>query len=178
MKNVVYDINMKTQNKCQTCHTTKDLRINSKRILKDGSFRCSYVCKGCNTKRLKKYRQTEKGRERQLQAIKNWEAKNPEKIRKIRNKLNTGYMKKSYSLKDPTIHNKYKARWNFLSRIKNGKIKRQPCVLCGSKNSQGHHPDYNQQLLICWLCPQCHHNVHYGVAKIDNSLYNDYHKTT
>lgn len=37
-----------------------------------------------------------------------------------------------------------------------GKIVRKPCEGCGADNAERHHPDYNQPLLIQWLCRKCH----------------------
>ena len=41
-----------------------------------------------------------------------------------------------------------------------GKIKQQPCQNCGSEDSQMHHPDYDQPLLIEWYCRSCHLELH------------------
>ncbi len=41
-----------------------------------------------------------------------------------------------------------------------GKISREPCAVCGEKQSEAHHNDYNQPLLIVWLCPSCHRYLH------------------
>jgi hypothetical protein len=37
-----------------------------------------------------------------------------------------------------------------------GLVKKEPCMLCGSENSQKHHPDYSKPLFIIWLCKECH----------------------
>ena len=39
--------------------------------------------------------------------------------------------------------------------ISRGKLKRQPCRVCGDK-AQPHHLDYDQPLLVEWLCRKCH----------------------
>lgn len=44
--------------------------------------------------------------------------------------------------------------------IKTGKLKRQPCEICGSEISEAHHPDYTQKLLVQWLCDVHHRMVH------------------
>lgn len=41
-----------------------------------------------------------------------------------------------------------------------GKIKKQPCAICGDSNSQKHHPDYNKPLEVIWLCRPCHLKTH------------------
>jgi len=41
-----------------------------------------------------------------------------------------------------------------------GKIKKQPCIFCGSNKSQMHHPDYSRPLLVIWMCDPCHTELH------------------
>lgn len=41
-----------------------------------------------------------------------------------------------------------------------GKITKQPCRACGASDSQKHHTDYSQPLLIEWLCRPCHLALH------------------
>ena len=49
----------------------------------------------------------------------------------------------------------------FGNAIKSGRIVRQPCEVCGSKNRiHGHHDDYGRQLDVRWLCPK-HHTEHH-----------------
>ena len=52
--------------------------------------------------------------------------------------------------------------------LKNGTIKQQPCALCNNFNSQKHHPDYNDPLLIVWLCADCHRALHKN-AKVEGA---------
>jgi len=45
--------------------------------------------------------------------------------------------------------------------LKRGKIKKEPCNKCGSKNNlQMHHEDYSKPLEIIWLCLKCHREKH------------------
>jgi len=37
-----------------------------------------------------------------------------------------------------------------------GKIKHQPCAVCGSPNSEMHHPDHELPRSVTWLCRPCH----------------------
>jgi len=45
--------------------------------------------------------------------------------------------------------------------LKIGKIKREPCLCCGSE-AMAHHPSYaeDMRLSVVWLCPQHHAEVH------------------
>lgn len=44
--------------------------------------------------------------------------------------------------------------------IKNGKLEKQPCSVCGYKEAQAHHSDYNKPLEIIWLCRNHHWEWH------------------
>lgn len=46
-----------------------------------------------------------------------------------------------------------------------GKLIQRPCELCGDKNSQMHHPDYEQPLKVEWLCRPCHLSLHKQLSK-------------
>ena len=41
-----------------------------------------------------------------------------------------------------------------------GLIKKRSCEACCSKDSQGHHPDYNSPLQVIWLCASHHKDWH------------------
>ena len=46
------------------------------------------------------------------------------------------------------------------NKIWAGKLQREPCAMCGKEQVQAHHLDYNQPLIIVWLCADCHRKVH------------------
>lgn len=43
--------------------------------------------------------------------------------------------------------------------LKNGTLKKEPCY-CGETKVEGHHPDYNEPLLVVWLCNKHHKHIH------------------
>jgi hypothetical protein len=49
--------------------------------------------------------------------------------------------------------------------IRDGKLKRQPCFICGNE-AQAHHPDYERPLDVTWLCRKHHKAAHRIVAEI------------
>lgn len=51
------------------------------------------------------------------------------------------------------------------SAIRRGRLKRQPCFMCGEK-AQAHHPDYSRPLDVTWLCHEHHKQVHRIAAEI------------
>ena len=54
------------------------------------------------------------------------------------------------------------ARVLFESALKNGRIKRYPCVICNDSKTDGHHWDYSRPLDVYWLCRRHHVAVHTG----------------
>jgi hypothetical protein len=51
---------------------------------------------------------------------------------------------------------KYKAGLIYHKALYSGKIKRQPCEICGNPKSEGHHTDYSKPLDVKWLCLKHH----------------------
>ena len=44
--------------------------------------------------------------------------------------------------------------------LRDGRLIRQPCLVCGNPRSEGHHPDYRFPLKVHWLCTRHHSQVH------------------
>jgi len=44
--------------------------------------------------------------------------------------------------------------------IRDGRIKREPCEVCGSEKAQAHHDDYSKPLDVRWLCTAHHAEWH------------------
>jgi hypothetical protein len=55
---------------------------------------------------------------------------------------------------------KQDARDKFHSKVRFGKIKRQPCEICGAPNACGHHDDYSKPYVVRWLCVKHHIEFH------------------
>lgn len=52
--------------------------------------------------------------------------------------------------------NKYKAHVLVNNQVRAGNLVKEPCEICGSAESVGHHDDYSKPLKVRWLC-QVHH---------------------
>jgi hypothetical protein len=66
---------------------------------------------------------------------------------------------KQYKLKSKTLHpEKYKARYTLTNAVRDKRVTRQPCRICGNK-AQAHHHDYSKPLDVDWLCFK-HHREH------------------
>lgn len=55
---------------------------------------------------------------------------------------------------------KRKARNAVNNALRDGKLKRGPCEVCGSKKVTAHHEDYSKPLQVRWLCPLHHAAEH------------------
>ncbi len=52
-----------------------------------------------------------------------------------------------------------RAQHALTNALATGKIVRQPCKICGSANSHGHHEDYSKPLEVRWLCSLHHAQI-------------------
>lgn len=56
---------------------------------------------------------------------------------------------------------KYLAQTAVGNAIRDGRLTKLPCVVCGSiENIHGHHDDYSRPLDVVWLCPFHHGERH------------------
>lgn len=115
---------------CQKCKTTEGAFV---KISKSANKQ-TYYCRGCNTEKLKKYRNTEKGKVAIKQAA-----------------------KKSYY----KHYTKSMAKAKVSNAISSGKLIRpDKCSTCHKKIfTEAHHFDYSKPLDVLWLCKDCHCNI-------------------
>jgi len=62
--------------------------------------------------------------------------------------------------RDPLAKMKQDARMAVRVAIRSGKLKRKPCRVCGSGDTEAHHNDYTKPLKVEWLCT-IHHRQHH-----------------
>lgn len=53
------------------------------------------------------------------------------------------------------------ANYAVSNAIRDGRLTRMPCEICGSEKSEAHHDDYTKPLEVRWLCRK-HHLEHHG----------------
>lgn len=51
---------------------------------------------------------------------------------------------------------KNRARQKVNNAIRDGRLKRGPCEICGNKKVEAHHKDYRQYLKVNWFCRKHH----------------------
>lgn len=116
-------------NKCKTC-TKRDVRENrSKKIEYYREFDRQRSTLPHRVSARESYAQTESGKDALRRGSVAWDKRNPLKRAAI-----------------CAVNN----------AIRDGLLVRQPCEVCGSKKSQGHHDDYGQPLEVRWLCTTHH----------------------
>lgn len=57
---------------------------------------------------------------------------------------------------------KYAARSAVSNAVRDGKLKKSPCVHCGDPRAQAHHNDYSKPLDVVWVCFKCHREIEHG----------------
>jgi len=57
---------------------------------------------------------------------------------------------------------KYKARTAVGNALRDGKLIKGPCEICGDPKSQAHHHDYGKPLDVQWLCFKHHREIGHG----------------
>ncbi len=82
-------------------------------------------------------------------AVKRYAAAHPEII-------NKGHQR--YRMRYP---DKYIAHSKLNNAIRDGRLVRQPCQVCGSPKAEAHHTDYFKPLDVKWLCRK-HHLMEHG----------------
>lgn len=54
------------------------------------------------------------------------------------------------------------ARSYLKTYVRRGKVRREPCAVCGAGKAEGHHEDYGKPLEVRWLCRAHHLEHHHG----------------
>lgn len=59
------------------------------------------------------------------------------------------------------------AHWTVHNAIRDGRLVRQPCEVCGAEKTDAHHDDYSQPLAVRWLCRKHHGERHRKYEPVD-----------
>lgn len=148
---------------CRRCNAEKSISDFYKHSrMADGYLN---ICKPCVKTRVKKHR-TENDSVRAYDRWRYWNdparmqyAKKQRKEWYENNKDRAFARTKEYIKNHPE---KRKARNMVSNAIRNGKLKRQLCEVCGEK-AHAHHEDYSKPLDVRWLCPTHHMRLHNNI---------------
>ena len=142
---------------CFKCGATKDFsEFYAHKMMADGHLgKCKECTKADVAKRYALKHDMVMAYEKKRQAY-------PERLAAQRG-YSANYRKKFPEKRTETLkrHNekypeKYAARVTAKNRVRDGKLVRLPCVVCGSEKSEGHHEDYSKPLEVTWLCRKHH----------------------
>ena len=105
-----------------------------------------------------------------LKAKREWDVKNKEYIlqyARTRYFVDSSVKEKSKLRRRGLAHKrnapdpfKNKARKLLEYAVRIGRVTRQPCEVCGSQDSNGHHTDYSKPYDVNWLCDLHHGEQH------------------
>ena len=143
---------------CRWCEQTKPISDFYKHPkMEDGHLGKCKECQKANTKNARErrpeyYRDYDKNRANlphRVQARAEY-SKTPAGKEKHRSANETWMMK----------HQNRRAASHILNNaVRDGKVPRHPCFICGKK-AHAHHPDYDRPLDVIWLCPKHHKEAH------------------
>ena len=111
-------------------------------------------CKECTKADVNKHRQENLER---IRAYDKMRASMPHRIAS-RNAIVKAYEKRFPERK--------KAVSMLNNAVRDGKVKKHPCWVCGNK-AVAHHPDYSRPLDVVWLC-QAHHKQTHALSANDS----------
>ena len=155
---------METVRVCKKCGVEKPIEAYYKHAISVGGRQTR--CIQCIAERDK-----ERRAEAQAGRPANWKkkSKDPEHRKAIN---------KAWLAKHPGFAVQNQRRWydrhkdresvkgKFAYAVRVGKVKREPCFVCGDENAHGHHADYDHPLQVVWLCGPHHREVHRMVKNL------------
>ena len=104
-------------------------------------------CKACARKYIYERRRDPIGRSSVLESDKN--------------RYTTERARRNRVRRDAKYPEKYKARYTVTNAIRDGRLTRKSCQICGEK-AQAHHNDYTKPFEIRWLCFKHHRELAHG----------------
>ena len=143
---------------CSTCGKDKEITDYYPRYAK---------CKTCFYETVKKYRASEQGKKARRKEAINARLSGKKQERQDRYKktekaklTNKKYEQKRYQ--SPEGKARQAAKNAVKYAIKTGKLIKEPCFICGSKESVAHHSSYakDMKLVVTWLCTTHHNEIH------------------
>ncbi len=80
-------------------------------------------------------------------------------------------IRKRKEARDPSVGIRKKTRLKTTAFIRQGKLRKKPCIVCHNHNVVPHHEDYSNPSYIIWLCEEHHVAYHNGtIALFDGKL--------
>jgi hypothetical protein len=156
---------MTKRKKCKKCNKNKCLSsyyVHPQ--MGDGHLN---ICKECiKAAENKRYHQNKKNivwldNERRRTRERNIRLGYNEKYKKLRTKEQeekSNQAREEWIKRNPAAH---KAHIKANNALRNGKLKKKACEICGNKHVEMHHQDYSKPLEVMWLCRKHHAEIHH-----------------
>lgn len=136
---------------CRECNSEKPLA---------NFYKGSARCKECYCRRVRANRAARISYYREYDRVR---SSRPERLaaRSAYQKTETGAAVHARAIrKQRSIsRDKYNARVAVGNAIRDGRLQRRPCEVCGAR-AEAHHEDYSKPLDVRWLCPKDHKARH------------------
>lgn len=172
-------VDLRTTKRCSKCGAVKPLEQFSKRS-GHHNHGLQYWCKTCFSVHDKHYHQSPRGREARRTARARYQrstvgkatraryARTP-RAREVHRAANARYNASSDGRVARARYDRHR-HYRFPERIKaievvnnavrDGRLVREACEVCGAQPAEAHHDDYSKPLHVRWLCPLCHKGLH------------------
>ena len=139
---------------CKACGSAKSLDEFYKHPqMADGHFN---QCKECY-KAAVRARGTNTEYEKTRATLPHRVAARAEYAKSERGRKTASKAKRAWRMRNPK---KYLATVAVSNAVRDGKLVKQDCEVCGKRKVHGHHDDYSNPLDVRWLCPAHHKAWH------------------
>lgn len=143
---------------CKTCNEElHESEFYKRKDNKDGLYT---DCKLCHKQKVADYQKTPEGKETVQRYITSEKGQKTIKKHRQRPEFRRQATRKTQQWRRDNPE-AYQAHSTVHSALLCGRLKKKPCEVCGDKNSEAHHPDYNKPLRVRWLCKYHHEIVHH-----------------
>ena len=137
-----------THKPCCKCGEIKPLSEFYSRTRGKNGMGYSGKCKPCFLEHCKKYRESERGKEVYHQ----W----------VNSENGSASVHKRMEIWREKNKEKRRAHSAISNAIRDNRLKRMPCRICGNSKGEAHHLSYDDPFNVDWLCKSCHINLHYN----------------
>ena len=133
---------------CRKCGTNKPiLEFYAHAQMLDGHLN---ICKSCVKLRVRKHRFSH-------DHVREYDKRRYQDDPKRKRKMSENA--KLWRIKNP---DGYRAHYLVSNAIRDGRLKKMPCEICGDPKGHAHHEDYSKPLEVSWLCPTHHQRHHHA----------------
>lgn len=146
-----------TEKTCPDCNRSLPLSAFGRSSREPSGLHC--YCRECSGRRNAEYRISNAEK---LRAYRTTEAHR--EAERARRRDNPAYLaanrehQRRYGKQHPQ---KRRAHFMVNEHVRSGRLKKQPCEVCGSTTGiHGHHDDYSKPLEVRWLCSRHHADAH------------------